>query len=838
MRPLELRLRNFRSYFGDEAVFDFRGRRLVGIVGPIGSGKSSILDAISFALYGRTPTVGAATKTLIHQRAGEAAVLLRFEVEGEIWEAVRMLRRKGASQHALYRYETDDDAEPVEKVLLEGEVNARVGELLGLEFDAFGRSVLLAQGRFAEFLRSRPAERDKVLKGVFGHDRLDAMREVARARAGAAAVEVEKLTVRVEQVERLVSEIGELNASTQVAIQRRDALRRAEPEVTALDSAFSAAGKAASDAERRLTELRAHGRRLPDALKVDAVIAKAGETGSARDRVAKALDDAREKLAAAEADAAAARDGGAPQIIEKATALVATVAPLRSAVDDAALRRDRVAARLASQRIAVEEAGAAALASGATLDDAVETAEAAAADLKAAAAALHEAQHAEMAGALRSGLAVGDPCPVCARAVAEVPAAIDAPELETARERHVGAVSARQITEAARALAGEENAVAVKSEETARAAVVRLEGEVAAGSAEVQAAQAKADDIALQLEGLLGEGDPEQLLSARRDVLAGLGARAAEAREATDRARLEHDQAIRDEQEAGNALGGLRVDLVDTAARMGFAIDDEEPGSPAAVAAFYAMVRSKWGEAVGAVEGGLEDATRDKKRTAAAREAMLAAFDIAGDFAAALGEAVARADLIQAEIRRRDAEVRDSGDVAARRDEAAHIRATYDRVASDLTDAKFVRYLLDEERTRLAALGSDHFLRLSSGRYLFSDDGRFDIIDQTSADAVRRAESLSGGETFLASLALALSLAEMVARTGGRLDAFFLDEGFGTLDPEHLDLAMDGIEALVAGAGERFVVVVSHVRELHDRIEDLIILDRNTATGDTRVLQA
>ena len=52
MRPLELRLRNFRSYSG-EHTFDFRERTLLGIVGPIGSGKSSLLDAIAFALYGR-----------------------------------------------------------------------------------------------------------------------------------------------------------------------------------------------------------------------------------------------------------------------------------------------------------------------------------------------------------------------------------------------------------------------------------------------------------------------------------------------------------------------------------------------------------------------------------------------------------------------------------------------------------------------------------------------------------------------------------------------------------------------------------------------------------------
>ena len=66
MRPLELTIEGFRSY-RERVTFDWRGRRLVGIVGPIGSGKSSILDAVSFALYGKTPQVEGATKSLIHQ---------------------------------------------------------------------------------------------------------------------------------------------------------------------------------------------------------------------------------------------------------------------------------------------------------------------------------------------------------------------------------------------------------------------------------------------------------------------------------------------------------------------------------------------------------------------------------------------------------------------------------------------------------------------------------------------------------------------------------------------------------------------------------------------------
>ena len=137
MRPVELKLRNFRSYFGDEVAFDFRERRLVGIVGPIGSGKSTILDAIAFALYGRTSAVGRSTRALIHQRADNAAVAFRFRVDGEVWEAQRMLRRKGASQHALYRLENDsEDAEKLETITGETEVSNRVAELLGLDYDA------------------------------------------------------------------------------------------------------------------------------------------------------------------------------------------------------------------------------------------------------------------------------------------------------------------------------------------------------------------------------------------------------------------------------------------------------------------------------------------------------------------------------------------------------------------------------------------------------------------------------------------------------------------------------------------------------------------------------
>ena len=198
------------------------------MVGPIGSGKSTILDAIAFALYGRTPRIGHATKSLIHQRADHAAVSLRFEIEGEVWEAVRQLRRTGASQHALYRLPGDEpDDEPVEKVLLERGVNNRVEELLGLDYQGFGRSVLLAQGQFAQFLNARPAERDNVLKGVFGYERVDALRELAKESTRRGENEIEKLGIRLEHA-----------AAAKVRLdERRDELAEADRRLVTLEAA-------------------------------------------------------------------------------------------------------------------------------------------------------------------------------------------------------------------------------------------------------------------------------------------------------------------------------------------------------------------------------------------------------------------------------------------------------------------------------------------------------------------------------------------------------------------------------------------------------------------------
>jgi exonuclease SbcC len=118
--------------------------------------------------------------------------------------------------------------------------------------------------------------------------------------------------------------------------------------------------------------------------------------------------------------------------------------------------------------------------------------------------------------------------------------------------------------------------------------------------------------------------------------------------------------------------------------------------------------------------------------------------------------------------------------------------------------------------------GASRILReLSGGQYdLVHDKGEFSVVDHHDAALRRAVRTLSGGETFQASLALALALSEQLAglSTGAAsLESIVLDEGFGTLDAASLDTVAATLESLAA-RGDRMVGVVTHVGALAERI--------------------
>jgi exonuclease SbcC len=139
-----------------------------------------------------------------------------------------------------------------------------------------------------------------------------------------------------------------------------------------------------------------------------------------------------------------------------------------------------------------------------------------------------------------------------------------------------------------------------------------------------------------------------------------------------------------------------------------------------------------------------------------------------------------------------------------------------------LNTQNFEKWLLGEALRSLVAAASLTMERLSGGQFgLECPDGSdFLVVDHHNADERRPVRSLSGGETFQASLALALALSQelggLAAASATRLESIFLDEGFGTLDAETLDTVADTIETL--GSDGRMVGIITHVRELAERV--------------------
>ncbi len=160
-------------------------------------------------------------------------------------------------------------------------------------------------------------------------------------------------------------------------------------------------------------------------------------------------------------------------------------------------------------------------------------------------------------------------------------------------------------------------------------------------------------------------------------------------------------------------------------------------------------------------------------------------------------------------------------------------------------------WVQEEALQRLAVAGSRHLEKLSQGRYalrLGSGESApatraeqdFFVVDHWNGDSTRSVRTLSGGETFLASLSLALALAESLAQlsTEGRareaLESLFLDEGFGALDADTLEVVVGALDAL--HGGQRVVGIVTHVRELAERLPARLEVRRQGSGAATAVV--
>ncbi|WP_339247709.1 exonuclease subunit SbcC [Bacillus sp. FSL R5-0523] len=232
MKPIALSIKGLHS-FREEQTIDFEGLSgagVFGIFGPTGSGKSSILDAMTLALYGKVERAANNTHGILNQAEDTLSVSFTFALQTNhqiSYKVERVFKRTDEMKvkTALCRFIEIKDEHTVlaDKA---SEVNKRVEELLGLTIDDFTRAVVLPQGKFAEFLSLKGAERRHMLQRLFNLEQYGD-RLVKKLRRQAQEANARKNEMLAEQ-----SGLGE--ASSEAVEQAEKALEQAEAQLEAM----------------------------------------------------------------------------------------------------------------------------------------------------------------------------------------------------------------------------------------------------------------------------------------------------------------------------------------------------------------------------------------------------------------------------------------------------------------------------------------------------------------------------------------------------------------------------------------------------------------------------
>ncbi len=753
-----------------------------------------------------------------------------------------------------------------------GKVLDAVRGLLGFDSAQFRQVIVLPQGRFRELLTAGSGEREEILETLFRtricSDLTDALKERARALEAAGRETQTRRETLLQHADcdsvdalktrraQLVAEVERHREAEKSARERdaaaRQTLERARAAVQTERERAQAAPRLQEAARQRESAAQAQ-------VLADARLTTENARASEREALAKRLNEleallpavtelaqalARRDAAAKQRDAAGAeRERGEAALAavrktlqarrderEQVQALAARAEVLAHRLKDAQAARERQA-RLAQLR--KDLAGVEGRLSEAA--KAVTAADAALADAQRRQDDVERAWSAAQAGLIAAGLLTGAPCPVCGSREHPAPARastdlVSEAALREAREAVRKAATVREAAlsrrhdadkqvESLRATAGElardtaatpDPAVLqseLKAAQSAAQRLAELERDLPAceqAIGEAEAAVRKAEAARQSAEGEATRADAEAVLLQRKlpqDLSSAAALEAEVARVRAERKTLEDAlaQAVRAAQEAANALAAARSaeQAADqalqraTQAAQAVAVQGGTPDLPALEATAHASVK--------ALEAALL-ATRDATGRVEAADKSLAALD----------ELAAQAGALQRQYA-----------VAGRLAEVAR--------GSNRFNMSFQRFVLATLLDEVLEAASLRLLRMSRSRFELRrvqelKDGRsaggldLEVFDHYTGSS-RPASTLSGGEGFQAALSLALGLADVVqSRAGGiQMETLFIDEGFGTLDPEALDFALSTLIDLQQAG--RLVGVISHVAELRERMD-------------------
>lgn len=842
MIPRRLVLRNFLSY--RECTLDLTGVQMAVLSGRNGDGKSALLDAMTWALWGKAR--GRLEDDRIYMNAPEMRVEFEFEAGGDRYLVVRR-RTRGRASGSLDFYQLTERGRTTLTGGTARETQEAIAARLHLDYDTFLNSAFIAQGRANEFTRKNASDRKEVFRRILGLERYEALADAAGTRRKEAEVRFKELE---RQAAAARSEVEQLPAVEDAIAAVRTDLADAEARLAPLEAELAELHIAQRDYERLCAEVQQEEARLAqlwrqrDALhhRLEGARTEVAALELRLARRAEIETRHRELLAAREEEgtheerrraAATAEEQHrtAQQRLERARTLLEAEAAdvarrLREAEDGA---RQTEALSQEGEQLAAERAALAGFEerAKAVLARAHEASLRAQAARQAADAALARAKEVKARKTQLEG--AGARCPTCGkpmspaeagRAIAECTAEQQAlrgtyeaalgaesaakAEETAAREEHER-LAAEQRTREATLLAREREFAGLAA--TARAAAERLpalrhrqaelERTLAAGDFDVDAAQALAEAQAT-LARIAYDPAAHDALRERIRALANAEHEFRELSIAATRHDALLDAIRRDE--AALATLAQEAEVVEAAVRRArLAVTGADDVSPRLghIATLVAELRAQQ-TALARREGQLEHQRESLQRLAAQMEqardelrALAEERDLYDELHRAFGKDGVQAMLIDQSLPR--------------------VERTANEMLERMTGGRIAVALRTQRATRAGA----------------KETLDIDICDELGT---RDYEMYSGGEAFRVDFALRIALARLLAeRSGAEMPTLIIDEGFGTQDAEGIDRLTEAIFAIRDEF--RLVLVVTHLEEMKSRFPARIEVRKEPGRG-------
>ena len=933
MRPLKLTMAGFGPYAGiQELDFEKLGTGgLYLITGDTGAGKTTIFDAITFALFGEASGENRSPKMLRskYARAEDPTyVELTFSHNGKRYRIHRNPEYERAKTRGTGTTRQSADAEltcPDRVVRKQREVDEALREIIGVTREQFSQVAMIAQGDFRKLLQAGTRERQEIFRAIFRTEPYVTLQERLKKQAGevrdsrdeavqsirqyiggiccgedsrfypdvqriqtlskgdvppvGAVIDLltellredgaaqEKLAQRLKTVE------GEIETTTQ-AITRAEAWLKAKKDLgqqeeleRAQSIALEQARHLAAEAEATMPRQKELAERqiqlqhlLPRYDDLDGRIRKLREKESAKDRTQQKEKQDRQNAAALKANISRLK---AEQEALSGAALERQA--LQTKGEELGRRQEELRGLIARMQALAEQRKLLE-----TAQEAYRSARKKSNGLKQDYDSKNQAFLDAQAGILAGSLEEGRPCPVCGATSHPHPAVLaeGAPTEDAVKTAKKSYEDAQKVTEKASRKANEQMGVVSQMEEALSVGIARLLPGIPPETAQAQALREQ-DALHRELSDLEKRFRAARERCARKQKLD------------ADIPKLEEACAKAEAalSEAGRHIAALKAETEEKRKEID-ALHKELPHPDRASAEReIAELAKEWRRLNGAMEAAQKN-RQDLENALAATRGRIEALRRQPESGSegALAELRARKEGLENERkhilerqkelysrtennRKAKEKIRQQQELVETLEEKlrwmkaladtangtlsgkekimleTYIQATYldrilERANLRLRNMSGGQYEL--KRRRMSGQQDDQKQRKDKGDNRGQSGLELDIVDHVNATE-RSVNTLSGGEAFLASLALALGLSDEVQMsTGIRLDTMFVDEGFGSLDSEALRKAYTTLAGLTDG--NRLVGIISHVAELKEKIEKQIVVTKSGERGSAATI--